>query len=84
MFFLLGYRDRVALSCILFTFYSIKTPFNTFANRADPDQAALLRATGSGSTLFAYENMIRIDPTLVDLTSTFFVLCTNVKVDLYT
>ena len=28
-------------------------------------------------------NMIRYDPTLVDLTSYFFVLCTNVKVYLY-
>ena len=26
------------------TLYLIETPFNTFANRADPDQAALLRA----------------------------------------
>ena len=41
--------------------------FNSFANRADPDQAAL----------FAYGNVIRYDPTLVDLTSNFFVLCTK-------
>ena len=27
--------------------------------------------------------MIRYDPTIVDLTSNFFVLCTNVKVYLY-
>ena len=40
-----------------------------FANRADPDQAALVRAAWSGSTLFAYENMIRYDSTLVDLAS---------------
>ena len=33
-----------------------------------------------GSTLFAYGNMIRHDPTLVDRTYKFFVLCTNVKV----
>ena len=26
------------------TIYLIKTPFDTFANRADPDQAALIRA----------------------------------------
>ena len=26
------------------TLYLIETPFNTFANRADPDQAALVRA----------------------------------------
>ena len=54
----------------------IETPFNTFANREDPDQAALVRAAWSGSTLFAYGNMIRYDPTLVDLTSSFFVLHT--------
>ena len=61
----------------------IEMPFNTFANRADPDQAALVRAVRSGSTLFAHGNMIRYDPTLVDLTSNFFVRCTNVKVYLY-
>ena len=37
------------------TLYRILTAFNTFANRADPDQAA----AWSGSTLFAYWNMIR-------------------------
>ena len=35
------------------------------------------------STLFAYGNMIRYDLTLVDLTSNYFVLCTNMKVYLY-
>ena len=55
-------------------------PFNTVAKRADPDQAALVR---SGSTLFAYGNMIRYDPTLVDPTMNFIVLCTNVKVYFY-
>ena len=39
------------------TFYLIETPFNAFANRADPDQAALVRADWSGSTLFAYGNI---------------------------
>ena len=29
----------------------IETPFNAFANRTDPDQAALVRAARSGSTL---------------------------------
>ena len=48
-----------------------------------PDQAALIRDTYSGSTLFAYGNMIRCDSTLVDLTSNFFVQCTNMKVYLY-
>ena len=36
----------------------IETPLITFANRADPDQAALVRAALSGSTLFAHGNMI--------------------------
>ena len=45
------------------TLYLIETPFNTFTNRVDPDQAALVRAAWSGSTLFAYGNMIRHDPT---------------------
>ena len=35
------------------------------------------------STLFAYRNMIRYDPTLVDLTSNFLILFSNVKVCLY-
>ena len=54
--------------------YLIETPFKTFANREDPDQAALVRAACSGSTLFVYENMIIYDPTLVDLTSNFSVI----------
>ena len=37
--------------------YLIETPFNTFANRAGPDQAALVR-------LYAYGNMIRYDHAL--------------------
>ena len=37
----------------------METTFNTFANRADSDLAALVRAALSGSTLFAYGNMIR-------------------------
>ena len=31
--------DQIAL-----TLYLIETPFNAFANRADPDQASLVRA----------------------------------------
>ena len=61
----------------------MEVPFDTFANWADPDQAALVRAAWSVSTLFAYGKLIRYDPTLVNLTSNFFVLCTNVKVYLY-
>ena len=55
--------------------YLIEMPFITIANRADPDQAA----AWSGSTLVAYGNMIKYDPTLVDLTRNVFVLCTKVK-----
>ena len=55
----------------------------TLLQTADPDQAALIRAALSGSTLFAYGNMIKYDPTLVDLTSNFFVLYTNKKVIYY-
>ena len=55
-----------------------ETPFNALANKADPDQAALVRAAWSGSTLFAYGNMIYLI-----LTRNFFVLNTNMKVYLY-
>ena len=45
-------------------------PFTAFANRVDPDQAALVRAVRLGSTTFAYENIIIIsDPTHVNPTS---------------
>ena len=38
--------------------YLTETPFNAFANRSDPD----VRAALSGSSLFAYGNMIRYGP----------------------
>ena len=65
------------MGCLIL--YLIEVPFDTFANRADPDQAALVRPVCSGSSLFAYGNMIRYDPTPVDLTSNFFVLYTMYK-----
>ena len=35
---------KITGSCLmLLTVYLIETPFNTFANRADPDQAALVQ-----------------------------------------
>ena len=37
------FEDEIEQICLL-TIYLIETPFNTFANRADPDQAALERA----------------------------------------
>ena len=45
-------------SGVYLTLYFIMTPLNTFANRADPDQAAPVRAARSGSTLFANGNII--------------------------
>ena len=58
------------------TLYLMEATFNAFANRAEPDQAAykscLIRVYS------AHGNMIRYDPTLVDLTSNFFVLCRNI------
>ena len=73
--------DAKNMGCLIL--YLIEAPFDAFANRADPDHAALVRAAGSGSSLFAYGYMIRYDPTPVDLTSNYFVLCTNEKVNLY-
>ena len=65
------------------TLFPIETPFNTFENRADPDQEELPdKSCLIRYTLFAYEN-IRYEPILVDLTSNFFVLCTNMKIYLY-
>ena len=68
------FRVLAVLSAAGLTIYLIETPFNTFANRADPDQAA---------TLFVSGNALKYDPTQVDLTSNFFILCRNVKVYLY-
>ena len=65
------------------TLYLTETHLSNFANIADPDQAVLARAARSGSTLFVNGIMIRFDPTLENLTSDLFVLCTNVKVYLY-
>ena len=53
-------------------------PFNTFANRADPYQAALVRVY----SIYLWKYDIS-DPTLVNLISIFFVLCTNMKVYLF-
>ena len=57
------------------TLYLNETRFNAFANKADQDQAALARVYSI--CLWKYDLS---DPTLVDLTSNFFVLCTNMKV----
>ena len=63
------------------TVYLMEMPFGTFANRADPDQAALIYKRVY--SFIAYGNRIRYDPTLLDLASNFFVLCSNMKVYLY-
>ena len=38
------YMYYIIFGLLRLTIYLIETPFNTFANRANPDQAALLRA----------------------------------------
>ena len=48
----------------LLTLYLIETPFNAFAKRADPDQAALIRVYS-----FCLWKHDISDPTLVELTS---------------
>ena len=53
------------------------------ANRADSDQATLVRALPDQSYSVCLWKYDIPDPTQVDLTSNFFVLCTNVKVYLY-
>ena len=68
-------QNKDALTCYIYSNESLTLhlmPFNGFANKADPDQAAL---TISWSTLFVYGNMIIYDPALMDLTSNFIVLC---------
>ena len=60
------------------TCYLKETSFNVFANRADPNRAALVRTAWSGSTLLLSKYDIS-DPIQVDLTSNFFVLCTKTK-----
>ena len=52
------YRFLIFAPLLTLTLYLIETPFNVSANRADPDQAALVRAAWSGSTLFAYGYII--------------------------
>ena len=50
----------------------MEMPFNAFPNRADPDQAALVKAASSGPTQLVYGNMIRYDPILVKMTISLF------------
>ena len=69
--------DNISTKISCLTIYLI----NTCANRADPDQAALVRA--DLGLLCLLMDMIRYDPTLVDLTSNFFVLFTNMKIYIY-
>ena len=53
---------------ICLTLYLIETPFNTFANRVEPDQTALIRPAFIWSTLFAYGNIIStVPPTKSDI-----------------
>ena len=63
-------KVHVLQKTIVLTLYLIETPLNTLANSADPDQAALTPD----------QDLWKYNPTQVDLTSNFCVLCTNVKV----
>ena len=53
--FILGPRFKQVSEIGSLTLYLIEMPFKAFANRADPDQAALVRAALSGFSLFAFE-----------------------------
>ena len=71
--------NQIAVPMFLsLTLYLIDMPFNSFANRTDPDQTALVWVYSV--CLWKYESA---DPKLVGLPSNFFVLCTNMKVYLY-
>ena len=69
------------------TIYLIETPFNAFVNRADTDQQLLQSGSSCKSLIRVYSVCLwKYDtsgPTLVDLTSNFLNLCTNMKVYLY-
>ena len=57
----------------------METAFNTFANRADPDQAALTQAALVQVYYVCLWKYDVSDPTQLDLTSNLFVLYTNMK-----
>ena len=61
---------------IVLTMYLIDTHFNTFANRAEPDQAALVRISICS---VCYGNMIRYNSTLLVMTSNFFLMYKRVS-----
>ena len=70
------------LLAVKLTLYLMATPFNNFANRVNLNRAAVVELPDHGllGCLWKYDIS---DPTLVDLISNFFVLCTNTKVKLY-
>ena len=59
------------------TLYLIETPFNSFANRVDLDQAALTSCLIRVFSVCLWVYDIS-DPTFVDMAINFFVLCTNI------
>ena len=69
-------RTKMIFHKPISSLYLIEMPFITFEKGVDPDQAALVK----GYTLFANRYMIRCHPTLMDLTSNFFALFSNVEV----
>ena len=65
---MMGVCNKIHIQNLLhLTLFHMETQFSTFANRADPDQAALAleKAGWLGSSLIAYGNMIRYDHALV-------------------
>ena len=73
-------KIKLLIGAITIIIYLLETSFNAFANRAYPDQAALLLIRVFSICLWKYDVS---GPTLVGLTSNLLVLCTNVKVYLY-
>ena len=64
--------------------YLVAYVLNTFANRADPDQAALIELPEQGLLCLLLKYMYDIsDSSQLDLINNFFVQCTKMKVYLY-
>ena len=72
-------KSEVGKSLIL---YLIEMPFNAFANKADPDRAALVKLPDQALICFLLKYDTS-DPTLLNLTDNLFVLCSKMKVYLY-
>ena len=62
------------------TLYLIETSLNTFEKKQSKPRSG---SSHKSCLMFAYNNIIRYDPTPMDVTSNFFNLCTNVDVYLH-